>query len=152
MSTFSIYAFILVTVYVLYYVFAILWELKYNKNNQEKGTPEYTPEDAFGFKTCVVKEYDDGTFSMSGEQFDDYDIEVEQHEEPVVDDPFDEELLDQESQESRAAYESLKAILKQMEPVEPIYNDEYKCEDFAVMMSKPFSPKIKILRSYVNLP
>ena len=76
---------------------------------------------------------------------------MDQKEQLVVESPDDEELLNQESQESQAAYESLKAVQEQMDPVSPHYQDEYRSEDFAVLMAQPMSQKSRILRHYVNM-
>ena len=63
----------------------------------------------------------------------------------------DEDLLEEESEESKAAYESLKAIQEQMNAVQPSYEEDYQGDEFAVMMAQPMESSQKIIR-HVMMP
>ena len=63
MSAFQIYALILVIIYIVYYMMAILWELKYH--SPKPAAPKYDPRSIFGFKQVFVFENFDGTYSLS---------------------------------------------------------------------------------------
>ncbi len=126
---------------------------------------KYNPYTTRGFNTLHVFESNDSfcvsddpdyfpnSFSEEEDTLDyDNNLEVpEQKEQPVEDVPDDEYVLEEESEESKAAYESLKAIREQMEPIEPVCSEEYESGDFTVIMSQPISLKAKILRSIVNI-
>ena len=94
----------------------------------------------------VVPAADD--HSAADENTDEEEVKQEQD---VVEGTYDEELLNEESQESQTAYESLKAVQEMMDPVTPHYQDVYHSSDFAAMMAQPISQKSRILKHYVNL-
>ena len=171
MSGFAIYAFVVTGLYIVYMSVAILMDL-FGKKGQKKDSAEVfnnsdmsggdddseggtlvdeTP-DGYSTRSSIVA--GEGVSSEENDDSDDdehYDDEVDQKEQLVVDGPDDEELLNQESQESQAAYESLKAVQEQMDPVSPHYQDEYRSADFAAMMAQPMSQKSRILRNYVTI-
>ncbi len=170
MNAFAIYAFVVTGLYILYMAVAILMDL-FGKKDQKKDTAEefnnsdMSGGDDDGEGGTLVDETPDGYSTRDANAVDEgshddetddgsstvIEDEVEQEEQVVVDSPEDEDLLNQESQESQAAYESLKAVQEQMDPVSPHYQDEYRSEDFAVMMAQPMSQKSRILRSFVNI-
>jgi len=171
MSAFAIYAFVVTGLYIVYMAVAILMDLFGKKGQMKDSAEEFNNSDMSGGEDdseggTLVDETPDGYSTRSAsdsgdgvspEEKDDseddehYDDEVDQKEQLVVESPDDEELLNQESQESQAAYESLKAVQEQMDPVSPHYQDEYRSEDFAVLMAQPMSQKSRILRHYVNM-
>ena len=63
MSAFQIYALILVIIYIVYYMMAILWELKYH--SPKPAAPKYDPVSTFGFRQVFIFENLDGTYSLS---------------------------------------------------------------------------------------
>ena len=174
MSTFAIYAFVITGLYIVYMAVAILMDL-FGKKGQKKDDSEvFNNSDMSGEgdeeRSTVVDETDDGyAVHQLGEEPEipsdnnaDYDDEqrseeednvddVEQEEQPVDTNPDDEDLLEQESQESQAAYESLKAVQARMDAVQATYQDEYRSDEFAVMMAQPMNQKNRILRQIVNI-
>ncbi len=170
MSVFAIYAFVVTGLYIVYMAVAILMDLFGKKGQKKDGAEEFNNSDLSGGVDdseggTLVDETPDGYTTRDAIEADDdshaddtgdesstvVDDEVEQVEQVVVDSPDDEDLLNQESQESQAAYESLKAVQEKMDPVSPHYQDEYRSEDFAVMLAQPMSQKSRILRSFVNI-
>jgi len=159
MSAFAIYAFVVTGLYIVYMAVAILMDLFGKKGQMKDSAEEFNNSDMSGGEDdseggTLVDETPDGYSTRSASDSEDdehYDDEVDQKEQLVVESPDDEELLNQESQESQAAYESLKAVQEQMDPVSPHYQDEYRSEDFAVLMAQPMSQKSRILRHYVNM-
>ena len=59
----------------------------------------------------------------------------------------DEDLLEEESMESQAAYESLKAVQEQMDAVQPTYIEDCQSDDFALMMAQPINTKNRIIKA-----
>lgn len=170
MSAFAIYALVVTGLYLVYLAVVIPMDLFGKKSQTKDSAEEFNNSDLSGGDDSeggtLVDETPDGYSTRSASDADDgvspdadddtsddehFDDEVDQKEELVVDSPDDEELLNQESEESQAAYESLKAVQEQMDPVSPYYQDEYRSEDFAVMMAQPMSQKSRILRSFVNI-
>ncbi len=170
MSAFAIYAFVVTGLYIVYVAVAILMDLFGKKGQKKDSTEEFNNSDMSGGDDdgeggTLVDETPDGYSTRDANEVDGDlhvvetdeesvtvdDEEVSQEEQVVVDSPDDEELLSQESQESQVAYESLKAVQEQMDPVSPYYQDEYRSTDFAAMMAQPMSQKSRILRSYVTI-
>ena len=173
MSTFAIYAFVVTGLYIIYMAVAIMMDL-FGKKGQKKDNSEVFNNSDMGGdvddeeRSTVVDETDDGyavrhpddeSPSASGEElleqeetetFVDGDGSPE-GEQPVDTNPDDEDLLEQESMESKAAYESLKAVQEQMDAVQPTYQEEYRSEEFAFMMAQPISQSSRILRRITHL-
>lgn len=64
----------------------------------------------------------------------------------------DEDILEEESEESKAAYEYLKAVQEQMEAVQPSYKEDYQGDEFALMMAQPIESSHKALLQISNIP
>lgn len=173
MSTFAIYAFVVTGLYIAYMSGAIMMDL-FSKKGQKKDSTEVfnnsdMGDDADEERSTVVDETDDGyTFhhpveestvisdddSDQGEATNYVDDDGEgtaQEEQPVDINPDDEDLLEEESMESKAAYESLKAVQEQMDAVYPTYQEEYRSDEFGFVMVQPISSKTRILRKMVTL-
>lgn len=175
MSAFAIYAFIVTGLYILYMGVTILMDFSGKKNQKKDGAEEFNNSDMNvnddddeggtlvdetpdGYSTHTAgdaagvvgssEEVPDDDAAGGGEDSED---DVAQQEQPVDDSLDDEEILNQEMQQSQADYESLKAVQEQMESVSPQYQDQYRSEDFAVLMHQPLSTKTRILRAYVNI-
>ena len=153
MSAFEIYASILITVYMIYYVFAIRWGLKHPKT---KGKEEYDPKVAFGFIKRYVRERSiiDGSFfitensnqySLNDEfNYDDNIPESFGDEEcdsiaTAVDDISD-ETLDEEVLPTDADLEYSQKL------TEHSYEEEYNSEVFALVLSQPVQQQSRIKR------
>ena len=172
MGVFTIYAFVVTGLYILCMAVLILMDLFGKKGQKKDNVEEFNNSDMSGDDDSdeggtLVDETPNGEATRSAddsgssaeniveeEESDDAehaDDEVEQQEQLVDDGPDDEELLNQEMEESQAYYESLKAVQEQMDPISPHYQDEYRSEDFAVIMAQPMSQKSRILRNFVNI-
>lgn len=75
----------------------------------------------------------------------------EQEDQSVKVSPDDEDLLEEESMESQAAYESLKAVQKQMDAVQPTYIEDCQSDDFALIMAQPINTRNRILKTIATL-
>ena len=160
MSVFSTYVFILIIILLVYYAIVILWEIKRPRTSDDKTHDDIAGDDAnvFGYTKMYVIENPslDGTFCVSEDEnyyfATDYDESLEETgdspEEICLD---DEDLLEEESEESKAAYESLKAIQEQMKAVQPSYEEDYQGDEFAVMMAQPMESSQKIIR-HIMMP
>ena len=160
MSVFSTYVFILIIILLVYYAIVILWEIKRPRTSDDKTRDDIAGDDAnvFGYTKMYVIENPslDGTFCVSEDEnyyfATDYDESLEETgdspEEICLD---DEDLLEEESEESKAAYESLKAIQEQMKAVQPSYEEDYQGDEFAVMMAQPMESSQKIIR-HIMMP
>jgi len=173
MSTFAIYAFVVTGLYIAYMAGAILMDLFGKKGQKKDSTEVFNNSDMGGDadeeRSTVVDETDDGyAVHHPGEEppaisdedtdqgetvtFVDDDGEgTAQEEQPVDTNPDDEDLLEEESMESKAAYESLKAVQEQMDAVQPTYQEEYRSDEFGFVMAQPISSKTRILRKMVKL-
>lgn len=179
MSAFAIYAFTVTGLYILYMGVTILMDFSGKKNQKKDGAEEFnnsdmnvnddadeggtlvdeTPDgystriagDAAGVAAGVAGSSEDVSDDDAADGGEDSEDDVAQQEQPVDDNLDDEEILNQEMQQSQADYESLKAVQEQMESVSPQYQDQFRSEDFAVLMHQPLSTKTRILRAYVNI-
>lgn len=166
MSAFAIYAFVITGLYIVYMAVVIMMDLFGKKGQKKDGAEVFNNDDMGGDndeeQSTVVDESDEGyVIHQPGEQHDDdnggspvvehENDDVAQEEQPVNENLDDEAILDQESQESQAFYERVKAVQAKMDPVTPTYQDEYSSSEFAVLMAQPLSNKSKILRSLVQL-
>lgn len=163
MSGFAIYAFVITGLYIIYIGVVILMDLFVKKDQKKDSSEEFNNSgmvDADEDSSTVVDETSDGyavrhpgdaVEDEPVEEVEDEDSEVPQEEQPAYDNPDDEELLEQESLESQAEYESLKAVQASMDAVTPSYQDEYRSDDFAVLMAQPIKQKSRILRHFVDI-
>ena len=162
MSGFTIYAFSVTGLYIVYMAVTIMMDLFVKKDQKKESTEEFNNSgmiDADDDVSTVVDETSDGySVHRFGEPETEHqeelsdDVEVPEDDELVVEDVDDEDdLLEMESLESQAAYESLKAVQATMDSVSPSYQDEYRSEDFAALMAQPIKHKSRILRHFVEL-
>lgn len=173
MSTFAIYAFVVTGLYIAYMAGVIMMDLLGKKGQKKDSTEVFNNsdmgDDADEERSTVIDETDDGyAVHHPGEEspvisdddseqsetdtfIGDDDEGTAQEEQPVDTNPDDEDLLEQESMESMAAYESLKAVQEQMDAVQPTYQEEYRSDEFGFVMAQPISSKTRILRQLVTL-
>ena len=168
MSTFGIYAVVLSTIYFPYIVGNILWDMVGYHPAKKKEVEVYdVPEvgngdDEADDNSVMVIETENGYSvgnspaggdSNAANQGDSNSGNEESGQDAPLppDDIDDDDLLEQESRESLASYESLKAIQIQMDAVTPVYQDEYSSDDFAVLMAQPLNQRTRILRNIVRL-
>lgn len=166
MSALAIYVFVVTGLYFVYMAVVIMMDL-FSKTGQKKDDSEVFDNADMGVdnaeeESTVVDESDNGYIThkpgeslgnegavgdVSAGSNDDEDS----HDDRTVDEKVnDEDILEQESQESQAAYESLKAVQANMDAVTPVYQDEYSSSDFAVIMAQPINNKTKILRQIIR--
>lgn len=163
MSVFAIYAFVITGLYILYMAVTILLDLFGKKGQKKESVEEFNNSDMNDDEegSSVVDETAGGyTVQQPGAVTP--VIPVSEEKEPVPEQEHDQEdsyveevvdddtLLEQESRESMEAYESLKAVQAQMDAVLPSYQDEYRSDDFAVMMAQPVNHRSRILRKFAN--
>lgn len=172
MSTFAIYAFVITGLYIFYMAVAILMDLFGKKGQKKDSTEVFNNADMGGDDeeehSTVVDETDDGYAvhhpseenllpPADEEQVEDEETAVydegdgaDQEEQPVDTNPDDEDLLEQESMESKAAYESLKAVQESMDTVQPSYQEEFRSEEYAFVMAQPISQRSKMLKKIIE--
>lgn len=168
MSAFAIYAYVITGLYVISMAVIMLMDLFMKKDRKEDFSEEFNNSgmvDADDDSSSVVDETSDGySVRHAGEPDDnipDTEEEVEEddeepsevvEEELVPEESADEDdILEQESLESLAEYESLKAVQAQMDAVTPSYQGECRSDDFAVLMAQPIKKKSRILRNFVDI-
>ena len=165
MSGFAIYAFVITGLYIVYMAVAIMMDLFMKKDQKKESTEEFNNSgmvDADEDSSTVVDETSDGYAvrhpGNADEEREDEETEDEEpvdeeipEEQPTFDGSDDDDFLEEESLESQAAYESLKAVQARMDSVTPVYQDEYRSDDFAVLMAQPIKQKSRILRHFVEL-
>ena len=83
--------------------------------------------------------------SISGEA-----VSQEDQEQPVVDNPDDETLLEEESEASQAEYERVIAVKKKMQSVKPSHQDEYTSDEYLAKTSIPLSEQSRILCNMIG--
>lgn len=168
MSGFTIYFFVVTGLYILYMGVVVMMDL-FGKKGQKKDDAEEFNNSDMGDGVDHEDE-DEGTFvdeapggystrssnaviPVEEEEYasDEPSDEVEEAQQEVADSSSDEELLEQESMESKQAYESLKAVQEQMDDIVPHYQEEYRSDDFAAVLSQSLIGKSsRILIHYVN--
>jgi len=170
MNGFVIYAFTITGLYIIYMSVVFILDLFRKTGRKEEVAEEIISSDLAGDEeddSAVVDESPDGySVRQGGDSVaavpeeepaapvagDDEEVPEERYEEeqPVADDPDDEELLEQESLDSRAAYDSLKAVQARMDGIRPSYQEELRSDEFAVMMAQPMTHKSRMLRHFVD--
>ena len=175
MSTFAIYAFVITGLYIAYMAVAIIMDL-FGKKGQLKDSTEVINNDDMvrdsdEERSTIVDETDDGyavhhsgdvlpspSPSPSDEEKATTEKPVSSDEEepspleqPVDPNSDDDALLEQESLDSVAEYERAKSVQLQMGAVQPGYQEEYRSEDFAVVMALPINKRSRILKRITSI-
>lgn len=179
MSAFTIYAFVVTGLYILYMAVVVLTDLFRKKDHKNDGVEEISnsdmgdedgrclvdesPDDPRGYRTHSDGDTPpateppavsgDSTVDSSVNVAEDRSDDVPQQEQAVSDDPSDEGDLQEESLESQAAYERLKSITGKMDVVVPAYQEDLSSVDFAAMLAQPpvSASQDRILRKIINL-
>ena len=75
------------------------------------------------------------------------DDDVAQEEQPVEDNPADEDLLNQESEASVHQFEELKdSVQEKMIMARPKYQQEYNSKEFQIASSQPMDKPMQMFR------
>ena len=167
---YSIYAFAVTGVYILYIAVVMMHDLFHKKGKKEDGAEEFDTADMNGGdedKPAVIDETVDG-FALhhnnkveeeqSGSESDNTadsqdsdEPEVEQTEQPVDDNAEDDAVLEDESESSMSAYERAKAVQRECMATAPMtYQEQYNSEAFAVKMSQPIRDEERLLINVLN--
>ena len=156
MTAFQIYALTLVIIYIVYYVIAIGWELQHPHLM-------YSPENAFGFSTRYVQEYDDGTYGLKGTETDANSLSEDDYEDPpneeIFDAPEDDPTGEAPEEEPPLVaddseidedyfetYEKIRQVQEDNPSFCPEFDEQYDASEFAVVMNQPPDVNRKILR------
>lgn len=168
MGVFTIYAIVVTGLFLLYMTVTIALDLYGKKDKKKDETEVFNTSDGGSDEeeTAHVVNETDGGYSIGSDEEavegvdseaegdageDPDDGEAAQEEQYVDSDPDDEDLLMQESEESQAAYESLKEVQQQMDSAAPVYQHQYSGDDFAFTMAQPMNQGSKILRQIVKI-
>ena len=167
---YSIHAFAVTGVYILYIAGVMMHDLFHKKGKKEDGAEEFDTAGMSGGdedKPAVIDETEDG-FALhhnnkveeeqSGSESDNTadsqdsdEPEVEQTEQPVDDNAEDDAVLEDESESSMSAYERAKAVQRECMATAPMtYQEQYNSEAFAVKMSQPIRDEERLLINVLN--
>ena len=167
---YSIYAFAVTGVYVLYIAVVMMHDLFHKKGKKEDGAEEFDTADMNGGdedKPAVIDETEDGfalhnnkveeelsgsvSDSTAADSLDSDEPEVEQTEQPVDENPDDDAVLEDESERSMSAYERAKEVQRERMATAPMtYQEQYNSEAFAVKMSQPIRDEERLLINVLN--
>ena len=169
MGAFTIYAMVVTGLYILYMGVTIAFDLHGKKDNKKEDVEEFNTTDAGEEKSTVIDETEEGFVVRNADDNTQGDLDnsnssdsasahhqqmqqgddddVAQEEQPVEDNPADEDLLNQESEASVHQFEELKdTVQEKMIMARPKYQQEYNSKEFQIASSQPMDKPMQMFR------
>ena len=166
MSTFTIYAFVVTGVYILYIGTMIVIDLFKKKGVKKDDAEVFSTADMNDDQpeqSTVIDETDDG-FRIHQQNQDQSEAEKSQtakkvpltaekpSEEHQPQEPLDDDaILAEEGMQSQAYYNSLKEVQRQMDSVIPTYQKPLRSDVMAAEMSKRIDKQTQIYHEIINI-
>ena len=148
MSTFTIYAFVVTGVYILYIGTMIVIDLFKKKGVKKDDAEVFSTADMNDDQpeqSTVIDETEDKKIPLTTEK------PSEEHQ-PQAQEPLDDDaILAEEGMQSQAYYNSLKEVQRQMDSVIPTYQKSLRSDVMAAEMSKRIDKQTQIYHEIINI-
>lgn len=166
MSTFTIYAFVVTGVYILYIGTMIVLDLFRKKGVKKDDAEVFSTVDMNDDQpeqSTVIDETEDG-FQIQKQNQESSEAETGQTAKNIpltIENPFEEHqpqepldddaILAEEGMQSQAYYNSLKEVQRQMDSVIPTYQKPLRSDVMAAEMSKRIDKQTQIYHEIINI-